>query len=154
MKVTICQTQPWLDFAKHLNQQPTSCSFMKPNGSLGFLKYLKQAILWLGFFSNTQKWPILWFCFLKKVPRTGSSFKIQRTAQHWKLWSFCLCAAECWVLVHSGYLCAAILKGRDAMLEEETKPWACTSLLFFLVEISPFFDKEIRKIMFCKCEFD
>jgi hypothetical protein len=38
VKVTICQTQPWLDFAKHLNQQPTSCSFMKPNGSLGFLK--------------------------------------------------------------------------------------------------------------------
>jgi hypothetical protein len=58
------------------------------------------------------------------------------------------------VLVHCGYLCAGRLKGRDAMLEEETKPWAWKSVLFFLGEISPFFDKEIRKIMFCKCEFD
>jgi len=40
---------------------------------LRFLEYLKQVILWFDFFSNTQTWPILWFCFLKKVPRTGSS---------------------------------------------------------------------------------
>ncbi len=60
------------------------------------------------FFSNTQNWPTLWFYFLKKVPRTGSSFKKSKNRPTVEIMVHLLCVC-CWVLVPCGSLSAGYL---------------------------------------------